>query len=263
MGILNVTPDSFSDGGKYLAKAAAIRHGLRMAEEGADIIDIGAESTRPQARPVKPNDQIRRIEGVVRVLCKKLPIPVSIDTSSADVARQCLDLGASIINDISALSNDPGLARVIARYKAGVVLMHMRGTPRTMQNRPRYGNLIKEIIDFLRIAKERALENGIEEKRIVVDPGIGFGKMTGHNLEIIKALSAFRTLARPVLIGSSRKSFIGDLLDMPPGEREFGTAAAIVYSVINGANILRVHAVKQMRQAITVAEAIKKQKIRV
>ncbi|MFH2145958.1 MAG: dihydropteroate synthase [Candidatus Omnitrophota bacterium] len=260
MGVLNVTPDSFSDGGKYFTKQAAIEHALRMAEEGADIIDIGAESTRPQAQAVKPNEQLKRIDGIVRILCKKLPIPVSIDTSSAAVARRCLDLGASIINDISALSNDPGLAQLIAQYKAGVVLMHIRGTPRTMQNRPRYRNLIKEIIGFLRIAKERALKNGIEEKRIVVDPGIGFGKTTKHNLEIIKALSDLKTLNRPILIGPSRKSFIGNLLGVSPKEREFGTAAAVVYSVINGANILRVHVVKQMRQAVLIAEAIKKTK---
>lgn len=259
MGILNVTPDSFSDGGVYFNKEAAIEHALQMEEEGADLIDIGAESTRPGASAVSPKEQLKRIADVVRILGKRLKIPISIDTADVVVARHCLDLGASIINDIFALRKDKGLGSLIARYKAAVVLMHMKGTPRIMQKNPEYKDLISEIINFLRKAKERALESGVNEKSIIIDPGLGFGKATEHNLEIINKLSCFKILGCPILIGPSRKSFIGNVLKLPVPEREFGTAASVVFSILNGAKIVRVHNVKRMREVIKIAEAIQNQ----
>jgi len=256
MGILNVTPDSFSDAGVYFSKDVAIEHALAMENEGADIIDIGAESTRPGADMVSDAEQLRRIEDIVKTLAKKLKIPISIDTSSSEVAKRCLDLGASIINDISALRKDPKLGPVIAKYNAGAVLMHMKGTPRTMQQNPQYDDLILEIIDFLRKAKAKAISCGIKEDNIIIDPGIGFGKTTEHNLSILKFLSSFKILGSPILIGTSRKSFIGDVLGLPISERAFGTAASCVIAILNGAKILRVHDVKQIKQVTALTEAI-------
>ncbi len=259
MGILNVTPDSFSDGGEYFDTDTALKYALKMEAEGADIIDIGAESTRPGADSIKTEEQLRRIEKVVKVLGKRLKIPISIDTSNSVVAKRCLDLGASIINDISALRKDPKLGLLIAKYKAGVILMHMKGAPRNMQKNPEYKDLIPEIISFLKQAKKRAQKSGIKENSIIIDPGIGFGKTTEHNLKIIKFLSCFKVLRSPILIGTSRKSFIGNVLNVPVEERGFGTAASIVFSILNGAKIIRVHNVKQMRQVARLTDAINNQ----
>ena len=217
MGILNVTPDSFSDGGCYSDPGKAFDHALAMQEAGADFIDIGAESTRPGASPVAAEVQIKRIEPVLKRLVKKINIPVSIDTSDAVVAKKCLDLGASIINDVCALTRDNTLAKVIAEYKAGVILMHMDKTPADMQEDPRYKDVIKQIKSFLKEASDNALGNGIEKQNIMLDPGIGFGKTTEHNLQIIRKLEQFKSLDCPLLIGTSRKSFIGNVLKLPVG----------------------------------------------
>ncbi|MCP4650555.1 MAG: dihydropteroate synthase [PVC group bacterium] len=259
MGILNITPDSFSDGGEFFDKEKAIEHALEMEKQGADIIDIGAESTRPGSCPVLPEEQLKRIEEVVGVLAGKLNIPISVDTVHSAVARRSLDLGASIINDISALSVDTNMGSVIAEYKAGVILMHMQGTPQTMQENPVYNDILEDVVEFLKQAKKQALACGIEEQCIAIDPGIGFGKTTKHNLKIIKHLDQFKKIEQPILIGTSRKSFIGNVIDVPVTEREFGTAASVVYSIINGADIIRVHNVKQMRQVASLTDAISRQ----
>ena len=259
MGILNVTPDSFSDAGAYFDKSRAVEHALQMQSEGADIIDIGAESTRPGARSISAAEQLKRIEGIVKILGKKLKIPVSIDTASSIVAKRCLDLGASIINDVYALRKDSKLAKLIARYKAGVVLMHMKKTPRTMQQNPDYDNVVLEIIKFLDKVKQKALESGIPEESIMLDPGIGFGKTTEHNLKIINHLSKFRVLKSPILIGTSKKSFIGNVLNKQVNERGLGTAISVVISVLNGANVVRVHDVKQTKEALKFTWQITKQ----
>ena len=259
MGILNVTPDSFSDAGVYFDKGRAVERALQMQSEGADIIDIGAESTRPGARSISAAEQLKRIESIVKILGKKLKIPVSIDTASSIVAKRCLDLGASIINDVYALRKDNKLAKLIARYKAGVVLMHMKKTPRSMQHSPEYDNVILEIINFLDKAKQKALENGIPKESIMLDPGIGFGKTTEHNLKIINNLSIFKVLKSPILIGTSKKSFIDNVLHKQVNERELGTAVSVVISVLNGANVVRVHDVKQTKDALKLTWQIIKQ----
>ncbi|MBU1086211.1 MAG: dihydropteroate synthase [Candidatus Omnitrophica bacterium] len=259
MGVLNVTPDSFSDGGDYLDQNKAIEHALKMEKQGADIIDIGAESTRPGAKQVSADDQLLRIEYAVKILAKKLKVPISIDTSSSIVAQHCLELGASIINDVFALRKDAKLAKVIAEYKAGVILMHMDKTPWDMQKNPQYKNIAVEIKAFLNQAKQRAIKSGIKQQRIMLDPGIGFGKTTEHNLEIINNLACFKSLGCGILIGTSRKSFIGKVLNLPIKEREFGTAASIALSIANGANVVRVHNVQQMRQVSGLSDAIIRQ----
>jgi len=259
MGVLNVTPDSFSDGGKYLDKDFAVEHALKMEQEGAGIIDIGAQSTRPGAEKIDASLELERIEKIVQILVKKLAVPVSIDTSSSIVAERCLELGASIINDVYALRGDEKLGSLIARYKAGVVLMHMRENPQTMQENPQYKDVIEDIINYLKDAKKKALGCGISRESIMVDPGIGFGKTTEHNLKILKFLNEFEVLECPILVGTSRKSFIGNALDAPVNEREFGTAASVVISVLNGASVVRVHSVKQMQDAIKITQAITRQ----
>lgn len=261
MGILNVTPDSFSDGGVYFDKALAIEHAIRMQEEGAEIIDIGAQSTRPGAVEVPPDEQLKRIEKIVKVLGKKLKVPISIDTSSAIVAAKCLDLGASMINDIYALRQDSELGSLIARHKAGVVLMHMQKNPQTMQKNPVYKNVILEITEFLKKVVKNAISEGIAPESIMIDPGIGFGKTTEHNLKIISFLSEFKAIDKPIMIGTSRKSFIGNILGNPINEREFGTAASIAISVLNGADVLRVHSVAQAKDVVRLTQAIKKQRL--
>lgn len=259
MGIVNVTPDSFSDDGEFFDKEKAVAHALELEAEGADIIDIGAESTRPGSVAVSEQEQLERIEGIVGKLAKVLKVPISIDTTSAFVARKCLDVGASIINDISALTNDDSLGPIVAEYRAGIVLMHMQGTPETMQKEPIYADVMQQIKQFLTGAKERAINFGIDIDRIMIDPGIGFGKTTEHNLQIIKFLDRLKELELPLLIGTSRKSFIGNILNLPAKDREWGTAASIVYSIINGAQVVRVHKVKQMKQVVDLTDAIKRQ----
>lgn len=263
MGILNVTPDSFSDGGEFFDTGSAVRRALQMVRDGADIIDVGGESTRPGSEPVALDEELRRTVPVIEAVARETGVPISIDTYKPEVARRALDAGASIINDISGLRSDPDMARVAAGHKAPVVVMHIKGTPRDMQTKePSYEALIPEILDYLRGSIRIALEAGIGEDAIIVDPGIGFGKTVEHNLEIISNLREFARLGKPVLVGPSRKSFIGAVLGgLPAGERLEGTAAAVTASVLNGANIVRVHDVKEMARVLKVADAIKANRI--
>lgn len=257
MGILNVTPNSFSDGGCYFTLPDALQQAHQMAEEGADIIDVGGESTRPGSQPVPLEEEIKRIIPVMERLVKEMNIPISVDTYKAEVAKRALDLGAGMINDVTALRGDQSLGRVVAQYKVPLILMHMQGTPRDMQANPHYESLISEIILFLGQAMERARQAGVEEKNILIDPGIGFGKKTPHNLEIIKRLREFQALGRPMVIGTSRKSVIGDVLNLPVEDRLEGTAATVACAVLNGAHILRVHDVKEMVRVARMVDAIK------
>jgi len=262
MGILNVTPDSFSDGGQYFDKSSAIKRAIQMAEDGADIIDIGGESTRPGSESVPLEEELRRTLPVIEALAKEIKIPISIDTYKSEVARRALDAGASMVNDISGLKFDPEMPHIVCKYGVPVIIMHIKGTPKDMQKNPVYEALIPEIMDYLRESIERAREAGIPEDRIIIDPGIGFGKTFEQNLEIIHNLHEFTFLEKPVLIGPSRKAFIGKILgDAPVTDRIEGTAAAVAISIMNGANIVRVHDVKEMVRVVKVADAIKRMRI--
>jgi len=258
MGIVNVTPDSFSDGGTFLDPAAAIEHGLRLAGEGADILDVGGESTRPGAEPVSEQEEVRRVAPVVRELAARSGVPVSIDTSKAAVAEAALAAGATIVNDVSALRLDPRLGEVVARSGAALVIMHMQGTPRTMQQAPHYDDLLGEVLAALAAGVERAAAAGVEPDRILVDPGIGFGKSLEHNLELLDRLGELEVLGRAILVGPSRKAFIGRLLDLPAAERIEGTIAACCCAADRGAHVVRVHDVGPVRRALRVADAIRK-----
>jgi dihydropteroate synthase len=257
MGILNVTPDSFSDGGRFRDPEAAVERGLALAADGADIVDIGGESTRPGADPVPAADEIARVIPVVDGLRRQSQVLISVDTTKAAVARRALDAGADIINDISALRFDPELAGVVAAARAGLILMHMKGTPRTMQAAPFYEDLLAEVRGFLDSRLREAVAAGIAAEAVLVDPGIGFGKRPEHNLTLINRLDAFADLGRPLVLGPSRKSFIGKILNAPPQERLEGTIAAAVLGVVRGAHILRVHDVREVGRAVRVAEAIR------
>jgi dihydropteroate synthase len=261
MGILNVTPDSFSDGGRFFRREQAIEQGLAMARDGADIIDVGGESTRPYSERITKEEELDRVIPVVEGIRKELRIPISVDTLKAEVAREALRAGASMVNDISALRFDPGMTALVAEANIPVVLMHMKGTPDSMQDKPVYRNLIQEIIDFLEAAVDRAVQGGIRREMVIVDPGIGFGKTFDHNLEIIRELSRFRCLGRPVLLGSSRKAFIGHILDRPAHERDTGTMATVAAAVMNGAHMVRVHDVKRAVETVRVIDAIKRGKV--
>lgn len=254
MGILNVTPDSFSDAGIYFDIEKAIKHGLEMVEEGADFIDIGGESTRPGSQRLSVNEELCRVVPVIERLAKATDVPISIDTYKSIVAERALDAGAVVVNDISGLHLDPQVANVAARYKASIVLMHIKGTPEIMQENPEYINLIEEICLYLQQGIKAAQSGGIEQ--IIVDPGIGFGKTVEHNLEILKRLKEFQRFGFPLLSGPSRKSFIGKILDLPIDQRLEGTAAAVAVSIMNGANIIRVHDVKEMKRVAQVVDAI-------
>lgn len=258
MGILNVTPDSFSDGGKFKSFSSAVEHGLQMVEDGADLLDIGGESTRPGADPVELDEELKRVIPVIEELCKKTDIPISIDTYKHEVAERALDAGAVMINDISALRADKKMAKLVADRNVPVVLMHMQGTPGNMQKDPKYKEVVGEIIDFLRERAELALREGVLRERIIVDPGIGFGKTLAHNLEVMNRLSEFKSLGFPILMGTSRKSFIGLTLDLPVEERLAGTAATVAYSIARGANIIRVHDVKEMTRVARMTDAMVK-----
>lgn len=258
MGVLNVTPDSFSDGGLFFNEKKAIEHALRLIEDGADIIDIGGESTRPGSEPVSVEEEIRRTIPVIKAITREIKVPISIDTYKAGVAKHALDAGASIVNDISGLRFDPEMPKVVSEYNVPVIIMHIKGRPKDMQQNPVYEALIPEIMDYLRISIRLANKFGISDDKIIIDPGIGFGKTFEHNLEIIKNLKEFTLLGRPVAVGVSRKAFIGKILgDLPPSERLEGTAAAVAISIFNGANIVRVHDVKEMAKVAKVADAIK------
>jgi dihydropteroate synthase len=262
MGVLNVTPDSFSDGGRYYATEIAVQHALEMVEHGADFIDVGGESTRPKSQAyregadaVSAEEELRRVLPVIEQLRDRTSIPISIDTYKSQVAERALQAGAVIVNDISGFTVDPRMPEVVAEAGASAVLMHIKGTPKTMQQNPHYDDLFGEVTDFLRKGLTRGEEVGVQQ--MIVDPGIGFGKRQDDNLQLIAGLSRFTELGRPILIGPSRKTFIGNILDLPVEERLEGTLAAVVACILNGANIIRVHDVKETKRAAMVADTVK------
>ena len=256
MGIINVTPDSFSDGGKYANVEAAVMRAKQMVADGADIIDIGGESSRPGAEPISANEECRRVVPVVQALAEQFQIPISVDTYKAEVAYEALSAGACVINDITALHGDPNMCQILADAQAGVILMHMQGVPATMQKAPTYQNVVVEVHAWLTEVASQAVDRGIDSSRIMIDPGIGFGKTFDHNLEILHNLIQFRGIGYPLLVGVSRKKFIGQILDLPVHQREEGTAATVAWSIINGANVVRVHDVAKMKQVVQVIDAI-------
>jgi dihydropteroate synthase len=255
MGILNVTPDSFSDGGNYIDAETAVAHALQMIEEGAEIIDVGGESTRPGAAEVSSAEEIRRVVPVIKMLRERSETAISIDTSKAEVARAALEAGAEIINDVTALTSDPSMAAVAAESKAGVVLMHMHGTPRSMQKDPRYEDVVLEVKDYLASRLVTAGKAGIEEERIAVDPGIGFGKTADHNWALIRELGVFAQWGRPVLLGVSRKSLLKDIAGDDMSRRDAATAALTAIGRSKGARIFRVHEIAGNLAALRAAEA--------
>ena len=257
MGVLNVTPDSFSDGGLFFDKEKAISHGLRLVEEGADIIDIGGESTKPGSKPLELEEELRRVIPVIKSISAEVDVPISIDTYKSTVAQKAIEAGAEIINDISGLNFDPSLAKVASKEDTPLVLMHIRGTPETMQKNVHYDSLFSEILQYLKDSIQRAESAGLDPRQIIVDPGIGFGKTVEDNLLIIKNLHEFRILGKPILLGTSRKSFIGKILNAEVGDRMEGTLSSITAGVLNGANIIRCHDALQAKRAIAVADAIR------
>jgi dihydropteroate synthase len=255
MGVVNVTPDSFSDGGLYLDPEAAIAHGRELAAAGADILDVGGESTRPGAEPVSAEEEQRRVVPVIEGL-GDLDCELSVDTSKASVAAAALEAGATIVNDVTALRGDPGMAALCAERGATVVLMHMLGDPRTMQDDPRYDDVVAAVKEFLAERLEAAFAAGVAEEDVWLDPGIGFGKTAAHNMELLRRLGELRELGRPLVIGTSRKSFIGRVDGSGPGERLGGTIASSVLAAAEGAEVLRVHDVAEVGQALAVTAAI-------
>jgi dihydropteroate synthase len=255
MGIINVTPDSFSDGGRFFAPQAAIEQGLRLADEGAAILDVGGQSTRPGSLPVDPEEELRRVVPVVAALAEKSPAVVSIDTSKAVVAREAVAAGAQIINDVSALAADPEMLGVAVESGAGVCVMHMQGAPRSMQDKPIYDDVVEDVLGYLRQRRDALTAAGIAADRIAVDPGIGFGKTVEHNLSLLKAAWRFHELGCPVLVGHSRKSFIGAVLDDPDCDRTAGTIGVTLALAKQGVQIVRVHDVAPVRQALLLYEA--------
>lgn len=256
MGILNITPDSFSDGGRFFDPSKAIKQAVRMAEEGADIIDVGGESTRPGAESVTLEEELRRIVPLVKELVKEVPIPLSIDSYKSEVAEQALNAGAHIINDISGLRFDNAMAGLAARYKAPVVIMHIKGTPKDMQQNPVYEDLISEVKYYLEEGVRLAQVAGLKRDQVIVDVGIGFGKTVSHNLELINRLDEFHSIGCPMLIGPSRKSFIGSILNLPVSERLEGTIAAVTMAISRGVHIVRVHDCWPIKRAVQIADAI-------
>ena len=256
MGILNVTPDSFSDGGYYLDVERAVAHAKRMVAEGATLIDIGGESSRPGASAVSISEELARILPVIRAIVDTVDVLLSVDTYKAEVARHALEAGAHLINDITALRGDTAMAAVVSEMEAGLILMHMKGTPRTMQQAPQYDDVVSEIYDSLQTSIKAAESEGINADRIIIDPGIGFGKTVEHNLEILKRLTEFRGLHKPLLIGTSRKSFIGNILGLPVTERVEGTTATTCWAIIHGADIVRVHDVKANVRAAQMTDVL-------
>ena len=257
MGVLNVTPDSFSDGGLYFDKEKALDRGLRIVEEGADFIDIGGESTRPGSKPIELEEELRRVIPVIESLAKEVDVPISIDTYKSTVAKRAIEAGAEMINDISGLHFDPDLGQVAAKEDVPLVLMHIRGTPETMQKDVHYDSLFSEILQYLKDSVKRAESAGLDPHQIIIDPGIGFGKTLKDNLLIIKNLSEFRILGKPILLGTSRKSFIGKILNAEVDERLEGTLSSIAICALNGAHIIRCHDLLQTKKAIAVADAIR------
>jgi dihydropteroate synthase len=256
MGILNVTPDSFSDGGQFLNKNSAIGHALKMIEEGADIIDIGGESTKPFSSPVSLDEELSRVLPVIEDLRKETDVCISIDTTKSEVANQALEMGASIINDVSAMEFDKKMIDIALKFDCPIVLMHMKGIPKNMQENPHYSSLISEIITYLNARIDFVLSKGIDRKKIIIDPGIGFGKSVENNFEIINNLNQFVDLGYPVMLGASRKSFIGITLDVPEDKRVEGSLAANIIGFQKGVSVFRVHDVDQTRKALTITKKI-------
>jgi dihydropteroate synthase len=257
MGVLNVTPDSFSDGGLYFDKEKALARGLRIVEEGADFIDIGGESTRPGSKPIGLEEELRRVIPVIESLAKEIDVPISIDTYKSAVAKRAIEAGAEMINDISGLHFDPDLGQVAAKEDVPLILMHIRGAPETMQKDVHYDSLFSEILQYLKDSVQRAESTGLDPRQIIIDPGVGFGKTLKDNLLLIKNLSEFRILGKPILLGTSRKSFIGKILNARANERLEGTLSSIAICALNGAHIIRCHDLLQAKKAIAVADAIR------
>ena len=255
MGILNVTPDSFSDGGRFFEPAAAVAHGLRLAAEGADIVDVGGESTRPCSHPVEAGEELRRVMPVIAALREQVSIPISIDTSKAAVAREAIAAGAEILNDVTALTGDPGMIPLAAETGVGVAAMHTRGTPRTMQDDPTYQDVAAEVLDYLRRRRDALVAAGIPADRIAVDPGIGFGKTAAHNLALLGNAWRLHELGCPILIGHSRKRFLREILGREHADLSAGTIGGALALARQGVQVLRVHDVGPVRQALAVFEA--------
>jgi dihydropteroate synthase len=255
MGIVNVTPDSFSDGGAFLDPTAAIEHGVRLVAEGADLLDVGGESTRPGADPVAIREEIDRVEPVIAGLRERVDVPISVDTRRAAVASAALGTGASIVNDVSA-GADPGMFDVVADHGAGMVLMHMLGDPKTMQDDPTYVDVVAEVRGFLRQRLDAALAAGSRREQLTIDPGIGFGKTLEHNLALLRDVRSFSELGAPVLVGPSRKGFIGTLTDTEADDRVEGTAGAVAWCAAQGVDVVRVHDVRAMVGVVRVVDAI-------
>lgn len=256
MGIVNVTPDSFSDGGSFLDSERAVEHAQSLIEQGADILDVGGESTRPGAEAVSEAEELRRVIPVIERLASITQIPISIDTTKATVAREALAAGASIVNDVSALTLDPQMVKVCSDSDCGVIAMHMRGTPRTMQDNPQYTDVVSEIVDYLKQRLDSLADQGIDPNRVSLDPGIGFGKTAAHNVEILSNIAAFRALGRPVLIGHSRKRFLKKLIGREIDERTAGTIGVAIALAQQHTDIIRVHDVRAVKDAITAWQAI-------
>ncbi len=257
MGVVNVTPDSFSDGGRFLAADAALERSLALVREGAAIVDIGGESTRPGSDPVEPDEELRRVVPVVEALAERVGVPISVDTTKAEVARRALAAGAAIVNDVTALRGDPDMAGVVAEAGCPVCLMHMQGQPKTMQEEPRYEDVVLEVLEFLEERLAFALAQGVREEQILLDPGIGFGKTVEHNLTLLRHLDRFVALGRPIVLGASRKRFLGAILGAEPDQRSIGTVATTVLGVAAGVHIFRVHDVRLNFEALRVALAVR------
>jgi dihydropteroate synthase len=256
MGILNVTPDSFSEGGRFFDRDDAVKHAVQMVADGAGMVDVGGESTRPGSDPVPTDEELERVLPVIERIADELPgIPISIDTRKAEVAERALAAGATIVNDVSA-GADMAMFDVVREHDAAVVLMHMKGEPKTMQETPTYDDVVGEVHEFLRERIEAAEFAGIDPERIAIDPGIGFGKDLGHNLELMQRVDAFLDLGRPLLVGPSRKRFIGAILDLPEDQRLEGTIGAVAWMVAHGAHVVRVHDVREVVRAVRVVDAI-------
>jgi dihydropteroate synthase len=257
MGILNVTPDSFYDGGRFSDVNAAVGRAAEMAEEGADFIDIGGESTRPGSDPVSAEMEISRVVPVIQSVSRLIDVPISIDTRKSQVAEAALRAGADLVNDVGGLNDDPDMADVVARHQVPVVIMHKRGVPKTMQDRIEYGDLLGEIRNFFGLAVEKAEKKGVPRHRVLLDPGIGFGKSVEDNFMLIRHLNIFADFGCPILIGVSRKSFIGKTLNLPEKDRLHGTAAAVAVAAFMGAHVVRVHDVREMVQVVRIVDRIK------
>ncbi len=257
MGVLNVTPDSFSDGGKYFDMDKAVEYGLKLVEHGADIIDIGGESTRPGSDPVSFEEELRRVIPVIRNIRSQSPVCISIDTYKSNLALEAINSGADIVNDISGFTFDRNMVDVVRDSGTPVIIMHIKGTPRNMQKNPHYDDLIGELIEYFKERINYAIKAGLSKEQIILDPGIGFGKRLDDNFEIIRNLKQIDKLGYPVLVGPSRKSFIGLTLDLPTDERLEGTAAAVTASILNGARIVRVHDVLEMKRVITITDRVR------